>query len=51
LEANLRKWTGARVTRIKNPDFLPFVLGGAEPEPHVSALEPPGYAAAAVKPR
>ena len=51
LEANLRKWTGARVTCVKNPDFMPFVFGGAEPEPHASALEPPGYAATAVKPR
>jgi post-segregation antitoxin (ccd killing protein) len=31
LEANLRKWTSARMTRVKNPDFLPFVLRGAEP--------------------
>ena len=41
LEANLRKWTDARVTRIKNPDFLPFVLGGAEPEPAATAVIKP----------
>ncbi|CAK0902104.1 unnamed protein product, partial [Prorocentrum cordatum] len=52
LEANLRKWTGARVMRVKNPDFLPFVLRDVAPEPQASALEPPGSAATvATKPR
>ncbi|CAK0883746.1 unnamed protein product [Prorocentrum cordatum] len=52
LEANLRKWTGARVTRIKNPEFLPFVLRDAEPQPRACVLETPGSAAIdAARPR
>ncbi|CAK0811663.1 unnamed protein product [Prorocentrum cordatum] len=52
LAANLRKWTGARVTRVKNPEFLPFVLRDAEPEPHACVLENPGSAAIdATRPR
>jgi hypothetical protein len=48
VEANLRKWTDARVTRVKNPDYLPFVLAGAEPEPQTSGPEPTRPVATAV---
>ncbi|CAK0812398.1 unnamed protein product [Prorocentrum cordatum] len=52
LEANLRKWSARRVTRVKNADFLPFVLKDAEPEPMASWLEASELAAvAATNPR
>jgi hypothetical protein len=52
VEANLHKWTRARLTRVKNPDFLPFVLSGADPESQASGPEPAEHAAiAATKPR
>ncbi|CAK0814765.1 unnamed protein product [Prorocentrum cordatum] len=52
LEANLRKWTGGRVTRVQNADFLPFVLEDAEPEPMASWPEASELAAVvAMNPR
>jgi hypothetical protein len=47
LAANLRKWTTARVTRVKNDDLLPFVLWDVEPAPRASAPGTPGPAAVA----
>ncbi|CAK0901305.1 unnamed protein product [Prorocentrum cordatum] len=43
-EANLRKWSSARITRVRNQDFLPFVRMGAEPEPQAPQPEVPELA-------
>ena len=52
LQANLSKWTSARLTRVRNPEFLPFVLRDPEPEPQAPGPEPLGPGAtAALMPR
>ena len=52
LQANMSKWTLARLTRVRNPEFLPFVFGRPGPGPRAPGPEPPGQgAAAAARPR
>eukprot|EP00931_Biecheleriopsis_adriatica_P099403 TRINITY_DN7390_c0_g1_i1.p1 TRINITY_DN7390_c0_g1~~TRINITY_DN7390_c0_g1_i1.p1 ORF type:complete len:582 (-),score=137.93 TRINITY_DN7390_c0_g1_i1:99-1751(-) len=38
LQANLKKWAGPRMSRIRNPRLKPFVLGGALEEGQTKAI-------------